>query len=224
MLDHYKNITLTFDDNLIERVDAFKYLGIKFDSNMSWSSHVDHLSGNISKKIGVVKRVKYFLPQKTLIMLANALVIPQFDYASSVWSNCSVTNQAHLQVHHNRLARTIISADIKTPIDDMLSSLNWIRLCDRWSNHMLLLTFKCLTNVCPDYLCNQFNFVHNNHDHLTRSHATNTLTVPKFNSNSGKRTFIVRAANLWNNLSPSIRTELYNMSITQFKSSVIVSI
>jgi len=222
-LDHYKNITLTFDDNLIERVDVFKYLGIKFDSNMSWSPHVDYLSGNISKKIGVVKRVKYFLPQKTLIMLSNALVIPHFDYACSVWSNCSVTNQSHLQVLHNRLARTILSADIKTPIDDMLSSLNWIRLCDRWSNHMLTLIFKCLKNMCPDYLCNQFNFVHNNHDHITRSHTTNTLIVPKFNSNSGKRTFLVRAANLWNKLLPPIRAELYNMSMYQFKSNVLVS-
>ena len=89
------------------------------------------------KRIGVVKRVKYFLQQETLITLANALVIPHFDYASSVWFNCSATDQVHLQVLHNRLARTILSADIiRTPIDDMLSSVNWIRLSNRWSNHI----------------------------------------------------------------------------------------
>ena len=139
---------------------------------------------NVSKKIGVIKRVKYFLPQSTLVLLANALVIPHFDYASSVWSNCSETNQSHLQVLHNRLARTILSVDIRTPIDDMLNSLNWIRLCDRWSNHMLILTFKCMKSMCPDYLCNMFNFVHDNHDHVTRSHTSNTLIVPKYNSNT----------------------------------------
>ena len=74
VLDHYYNINLTFNDKVIERVDVFKYLGIKFDSNMSWSSHIDYLSGNVSKRIGIVKRVKYFLPQETLITLANALV------------------------------------------------------------------------------------------------------------------------------------------------------
>ena len=57
VLDHCNNINLTFNDKLIERVDVFKYLGIKFDSNMSWSSHIDYLSGNISKRIGVVKHV-----------------------------------------------------------------------------------------------------------------------------------------------------------------------
>ena len=98
MLDHCKNINLTFNAKVIERVDVFKYLGIKFDSDMSLSSHIYYLSGNVSKRIDFVKRVKYFLPQETLITLANALVIPHFDYASSVGSNCSATDQAHLQV------------------------------------------------------------------------------------------------------------------------------
>ena len=89
VLDHCNNINLTFNDKVIKKDDVFKYLGIKFDSNMSWSSHIDYLSGNVSERIGVVKRVKYFLPQETLIMLAYALIIPHFDYASSVWSNCS---------------------------------------------------------------------------------------------------------------------------------------
>ena len=40
VLDHCNNINLTFNDKVIERVDVFKYLGIKFDSNMSWSSHI----------------------------------------------------------------------------------------------------------------------------------------------------------------------------------------
>ena len=62
MIDQYNDITLSFDDKLIEKVSVFKYLGIKFDSNMSWSSHIDYLSGNISKRIGIVKRIKHFIP------------------------------------------------------------------------------------------------------------------------------------------------------------------
>ena len=148
--------------------------------------------------------------------LTNAL-IPHFDYGSCVWSNCSASDQAHLQVLHNRLARTILSADIRTLIDNLPTSMKWIKLCNRWSNHMLILTFKCPKNMCPDYLCNQFNFVHNMHNHITRSHTSKTLIVRKCNSNSGKRTFLVRAANLWNNVPPSIRTELDNLTLYLLK-------
>ncbi len=45
---------------------------------------IDYLSGNILKRIGVVKRVKYFLYKKNLrYAFSNAHLIPHFDYASS---------------------------------------------------------------------------------------------------------------------------------------------
>ena len=36
MLDKFNDITVTFEDEVIEKVDVFKYLGVKFDNNMSW--------------------------------------------------------------------------------------------------------------------------------------------------------------------------------------------
>ena len=63
--------------------------------------------------------------------------------------------------------------------------------------------------------------VHESHSYLTRSHTSNTLAVPNFNSNSGLRTFHVRAAYVWNNLPSSVRTKMtINMSVNQFKSKI----
>ena len=100
-------------------------------------------------------------------MFANALVIPHFGCASSVRSNCSATNQAHLPVRHNR---TILSTDIRTPIDNLLCSTNWIGL-----------------------------------------------------SIDGLTTCIFLAANLWNNVPPSICTELDHLTLYHFKTNVIAS-
>jgi len=153
-------------------------------------------------------------------MLSNALVLPHFDYGSTIWSNFSAEFQNKLQVLHNNLARTILSADIRTPVNDMMDTLQWVKLDSRWLNQLLLITFKCLRNLSPSYLSSQFEFVHNSHTHMTRNHCTNTLNVPKFKSNSGRRTFHVRAAYAWNNLSPTIRAEMEKMTVSQFKSKV----
>ena len=48
----FKDISLTYDNNDIEIVDKFKYLGVVFDPCLSWSEHVNHMSSNISKRIG----------------------------------------------------------------------------------------------------------------------------------------------------------------------------
>ena len=220
MLDKCKDVSLTYDNTLIETVSELKYLGVKFDNTMSWTSHVNYLSKNVSKRIGIIRRVKHFLPHCTLEMLSKALVISHFDYASPVWSNCSQTCQTKLQTLHNRLARVILSADIRTPVNDMMHDLNWLKLSDRWNIQMLIIVFKCLRGISPSYLCSKFDFVHNHHLHATRNHTSNTLFIPKVNSNSGMRTFLVRSSHLWNNLATTIRTDFNNMSICEFKTCI----
>ena len=217
MLERFQDMQLMYGNNIIERVDEFKYLGVKFDSNLSWSAHVDYLCKNISKRIGIIRRVKHFLPLETIVLLSNALVLQQFDYGSTVWSNFSSEFHSKLQVLHNNLARTILSADIRTPISDLMGALKWIKLDGRWYNQLLLIVYKCLQNLSPEYLSSQFEFVHNSHTHVTRNHSSNTLIVPKFRSNSGMRTFHVRVAYAWNSLPPEIRLDMESMSINQFK-------
>ena len=43
---------------------------------LTWCEHVDYISSVISKCVGVIRRVKFYLPCTTLNMLANALVFP----------------------------------------------------------------------------------------------------------------------------------------------------
>ena len=42
-LDKFHDVRFTFNNNIIVRVDEFKCLGVKLDSNLSWSAHVDYL-------------------------------------------------------------------------------------------------------------------------------------------------------------------------------------
>ena len=131
-LTKFDDIKLNYDSEEIERVDKFKYLGVILDPTLSWDDHVQFLSNNVSKRIGVVCRVKYFLPPCTLNKLAKALVFPHFDQCSSVWSNFIAEHHNRLQILQNRLARVLLSADIRTPIDKLMKDLGWNRLNFSW--------------------------------------------------------------------------------------------
>ena len=47
-LEKFTNVRLIFNNYIIERVDEFKYLGVKLDSNLSWKTHIDYLCKNVS--------------------------------------------------------------------------------------------------------------------------------------------------------------------------------
>ena len=122
---NFENISLTYAKDLIDRIDSYKYLGVLFDPCLTWCNHVNSISSRISKRIGLIRRITFFLPISTLIKLANALVMPHFDYCSSVWSNCNVQYVNSLQILQNRLARVLVSADTRTRIIDLMNTLNW---------------------------------------------------------------------------------------------------
>ena len=139
----FKDISLIYEGVMIERIEKFKYLGVSvlFDPQLSWDDHDNYLSSNISKRIGVISRVKYYLPSKTANMLAQALVFPHFDYCSSVWSNISLYHINELQILQNRLARSLLSADIRTPVNKMMKDLDWDKLTCRWEQQLLIQAF-----------------------------------------------------------------------------------
>ena len=92
-------------------------------------------------------------------MLANALLMPHFDYCNTVWSNCSIELSHSLQVLLNRLARILPNADVRTPVGDLMYSLNWcIKLDRRWETQLLVEVFKSLKGLAPSYLSNQFSY------------------------------------------------------------------
>ena len=64
-----------------------------------------------------------------------------------------------------------------------------------------------------------FSFTNSTHDHDTRGTSSNSLVVPQFKNNSGKRLFQARAANLWNSsVDVDTRINYISLSLSEFKS------
>ena len=219
-LNNFDDILLMYGSDIIERVDKFKYSGVIFDPLLAWSEHVNYISSVVSKRIGVIRRVKFYLPPSTLNLLASALVFPHFDYCSPVWSNCISEFCNSLQILQNKLARVLLSADIYTPILDMMDTLHWDKLCERWNKQILIVVFKCLKNDAPSYLSSNFIFTSSIHSQGTRSQSFNTLVLPSWYNNSDKRTFQYRGALKWNTLLSDRRSNLTSMNLNMFKSYI----
>ena len=71
---------------------------------------------------------------------------------------------------------------------------------------ILLMTYKCLNGLGPDYLASTLSYA--NSDHLTY------LKEPKINSHHGERAFCKVAPQLWNFLPHHVKT---SSSLIDFK-------
>ena len=76
---------LEINSEHVECVSEFNFLGIVLDEFLTWQPHVKKVSARISRSLGVIKRVRTFLPIIALKSLYNALIVPHLNYGLKLW-------------------------------------------------------------------------------------------------------------------------------------------
>ena len=69
-------------DNKIRKVKETKTLGVIVDDQLKWNSHINTVATKISKGIGMIRRMKAFVRQSTLILCIMQLYYPTLTIAA----------------------------------------------------------------------------------------------------------------------------------------------
>ena len=64
----------------IQEVSTVKYLGVTFDSNLTWKNHVNERCLKLSKTEGIFSKLRYYINVVILIMLYYSLIYPFLTY------------------------------------------------------------------------------------------------------------------------------------------------
>ena len=67
-------------------VDKQKYLGVTFDSRLTWSLHISKVCGSKSYYLMLINCHVKYLPSTIVKMLIESLVFSRYTYALPVWA------------------------------------------------------------------------------------------------------------------------------------------
>jgi hypothetical protein len=197
-----EKIDIKLNNEKIKQVDKAKSLGVTIDNNLSWGEHVGEISKKLASAIGALKRARPYISQESAIKIYEALILPHFDYCSTVWDGLSQTLSDKLQKLQNRAARAITRSSYDIGSSVVLDELNWDKLNVRRKKQKALLMFKVMHNRAPSYLADLFKSYQSNYQ---LRNIENKLSLPKPNTEYLKRSFSYSAARLWNELPVHIR-------------------
>ena len=76
---------IRINDSPIERVNDLNFLGLQIDQHLNWNAHIQKSSNKISRILGVMNRLKRYLPTKILRVLYNSLILPHLQYGILSW-------------------------------------------------------------------------------------------------------------------------------------------
>ena len=190
----------------VRRVKLVKYLGMIVDDKLTWSQHVDYISSEITRNIGILKCIRHFIPKESLLLLYHTLIEPYFKYCSIVWGQCSETLRDELQTLQNKAARTVTKMHYdEANHSKLLTDFGWLSVRNLIKLDMGIFAYKELNSLHPEQDISPFQKLDQQHTYNTRSVTNNNLFIPRGNTQLFNRIMSYSGSRLWNEIPYEIR-------------------
>ena len=159
-------LSLVLNDTVIEWKSSIRYLGVILDKKLNFSDHIDVLCTKISRLVGLMYRVSFFVPSDTLRVLYYSLIYPHLLYGNLVWGGTFNTSLNRVLILQKKCVRLIMSKPYRFPTETLFSQAKVLRIKDIHS-------YVCALYAYP----NLHSFRLSSHEHNTRNR---NLLVPEF--------------------------------------------
>ena len=83
---------IIFDSKFVDIVSEAKFLGVFVDNDLSFRKHISYVCNKLSKTVGILSKIKHFVPLDIMIKLYYSLAYPYFTYCNVVWENTFPTH------------------------------------------------------------------------------------------------------------------------------------
>ena len=162
-------------------VTVTKDLGVYIDCYLNFNERITKTASDCMFKLTRVNRIKNLLDRSTLMYLINAFVFCKLFYCWTVWSNTSNEDIRKLQLVQNYACRIVTGLKKYDRISEALKSLKWLNVKEKL---LLVMVYKCIDNLTPDYLRERFKQRSEIHQRNTRQKSE--LTLPSAGLRKGK--------------------------------------
>ena len=196
---------ITVGGHFIEPSSAARDLGVTVDSHLQMSKHINNVCKSAFLSIRNISRIRRNLDRESCEKLVHAFVTSKLDSCNSLLIGLPEAEIAKLQRVQNSAARLITGTKKANHITPVLQGLHWLPVKSKIIFKILIITFKSLHNLGPEYIKELIT------QHIPtrdlRSADQKLLVTPKSRTkNYGDRSFTVAAAKLWNSLPLNIRS------------------
>ena len=88
-----------------------KYLGILIDKNLTWEHHIDTVSLTISKTVGLLAKLRHFVPRQILFKAYRSLIYLYIIEGLAAWGQAAKTRLNKILLLQKRAPRIIKFSD-----------------------------------------------------------------------------------------------------------------
>ena len=199
-----KNVSnIKIDGNNIQQVNKTKFLGIVIEEHLNWALHISHLCNIIARNVGILQKLRYFIPTYVLKILYHSLILSHLQYCTLLWANSYRSHLHKLRLLQKKAIRIISNTDYLAHSSKLFLNLKLLKLDDIMKFQLGTFMYKLKYNKLPNVIPHMFVTNENIHSHNTRN--KNGYLIPSVRTNCRKYTVGYAGPILWNSFPQKLR-------------------
>ena len=207
-LNHDVNIKV--NDNclnkyfILECKEYVKYLGVMIDNHLSWKRHIYYVALKISRDVGIISRLRHFVPQKTLFSIYNSLILPYLSYGLVAWGQAAKSHLQKFIVLQKRAVRLINFAPSRSHAAPFFIQSNIMPITMLYFKLCSTVMLNVYNNLAPHKITHLFTPSQEKHTYNTCSSSSGNYYINYSRLNQHKNSFSIMGAKSWNSIPQNI--------------------
>ena len=183
------NINLKMNDQTLDIVDSYKYLGLILDSRLSFQKHIYHISVNVNYKLRKLKEIRHYINNPTAVTIFKSLIKPHLDYCDIIWDAAWPSGEINLQsIQEKALSIAYQGENDINKINKVTKTLP-VRI--RTEMHLAQHMYNIIKLPSPSFLTTTIEYA--SHSYETRTREQKNLKLKKLRTESLLKTVYYRA-------------------------------
>ena len=146
---------LQINDKIIERVSCFNFLGLTINEFMNWSSHSAKITNRISRTLGIMNRLKRYLPFSAMKLMYDSLILSHLQFGITCWGfewnrifklqkrALRIMTNSKYNAHTEPLFKELEMLKVK----NIFMFNVWNSGTNLWTSHFLNILARCLHSI-----------------------------------------------------------------------------
>ena len=147
---------LLINNEQLNEVDNAKYLGVILDNKLNWHAHINSIALRLSKGIGLLAKIRHYVPESVLRSLYFTFINPYIEYNLINWGTAPHTELDLINKKLKKVIRIISFKDREHPSLPLFQNLEILPLDLKFKLSQAKFMWKLENNLLPTSLSVNF--------------------------------------------------------------------
>ena len=190
----------------IKEVESVKFIGVQIDRHLTWKQHIDSVYNSLKMKIGVLFRLRPFVPRKTLQMIYHALIQPHITYGLEVWGGTYESYLKRIYLLQKRAVRIMSFKGPREHSNALFIDLLILDVFKLYKYVICTVMFDLINQQLPHNLSLYCQVI--DHSYATRKRENHDFKIIDVKTNVGKQAIAFIGPKLWNIVPMNLRIKM----------------